>query len=619
MGWPFRTLATQDVTKDGFELEEYELASSPLAAGHGIRRLHWLRQLSLTLWLWELLSLLTSATCIGAIIVFLAHYDGKPMPSWSYGLTLNSLISILSSVARSAMLLPIAEVLSQLKWCWFVGRQRPLLDFERFDAASRGPWGSLMVLFNVRLWSLGAFAAALTLATLAIEPCLQQIPMYPARAVEVGPATMLRSTTYADVMANPGVVDGWALSTGSKGAAYIGLYGNSELTSYSPTCSTGNCTWPTYSSLAMCHACASHAVYRYDHAAGPENPTVWWSPIPGMTQAELWTRQWNFLQTNQQYSYIAQTYPDSGVPNLTVSWNFKKSENQTVVGAQMMYWPPDSPANNPPSGTFECQLYFCVQTYRAETVNGVFNETVISEWPKPNEKTPTPGTPYVDLNSAPTLSEIRKMWNYTLTPPDQPDTTYTVDRATYDSMRDWLGIFFSGSVVPRTGSGYTPISATEGVAVPEVFYTEFTDTLGPNITISNVSVPSTAGPDKIFARVAASLTSHIRTIADPSIATMGTASSVKVFVQARWLWAVQPMGLLALTMALMGATIRTSARTGLPTWKSSSLAVLLLRLDSEIDDGILAGDGDETERRAAAYAIRMGRRSGTWRMAAEER
>lgn len=45
--------------------------------------------------------------------------------------------------------LPAAEGISQLKWYWF-NEPQPLIDLDRFDTASRGPWGSLLLLFHTR-------------------------------------------------------------------------------------------------------------------------------------------------------------------------------------------------------------------------------------------------------------------------------------------------------------------------------------------------------------------------------------------------------------------------------------------------------------------------------------
>jgi hypothetical protein len=54
---------------------------------------------------------------MGAIIGVLFYYDSREMPVWNLeGLTLNALITLLSGLAKAALLLPTAECLGQLKW-----------------------------------------------------------------------------------------------------------------------------------------------------------------------------------------------------------------------------------------------------------------------------------------------------------------------------------------------------------------------------------------------------------------------------------------------------------------------------------------------------------------------
>ena len=65
------------------------------------------------------------------------------------GISVNAFISIFSGFAKSALLLPTAEALGQLKWSWFTNKRR-MLDFEVLDSASRGPWGSLMLLARTK-------------------------------------------------------------------------------------------------------------------------------------------------------------------------------------------------------------------------------------------------------------------------------------------------------------------------------------------------------------------------------------------------------------------------------------------------------------------------------------
>jgi hypothetical protein len=84
---------------------------------------------------------------MGAIVGVLIFLRDEKLPKWPLGLTLNSYISILSKIAGAALLLPTTEALGQLKWGWFQ-KPRKMVDFEIFDEASRGPWGSLMLILR---------------------------------------------------------------------------------------------------------------------------------------------------------------------------------------------------------------------------------------------------------------------------------------------------------------------------------------------------------------------------------------------------------------------------------------------------------------------------------------
>jgi hypothetical protein len=97
-------------------------------------------------WWWELVSWLVSFSCFMAIVGILLYYDGKKQPSHVFkGITLNAFISVFSAIAKAAMILPVSESIGQLKWLWFKD-ERKLSDFLAFDNASRGPWGSLLLL-----------------------------------------------------------------------------------------------------------------------------------------------------------------------------------------------------------------------------------------------------------------------------------------------------------------------------------------------------------------------------------------------------------------------------------------------------------------------------------------
>ena len=97
-------------------------------------------------WTVEIISFTIALLALAAIIGVLAHYNGKSMPSWPTGITLNTLIALLTAIANAALASPLQQGLSQLKWISFKRESRPLTDMEAFDDASRGIWGSIKLL-----------------------------------------------------------------------------------------------------------------------------------------------------------------------------------------------------------------------------------------------------------------------------------------------------------------------------------------------------------------------------------------------------------------------------------------------------------------------------------------
>jgi hypothetical protein len=104
-------------------------------------------------WWWELGSCLVSFLCIAAIFGVLLFYSGKRQPEHVIaGLTLNTYVAVFAALSKAALILPVSEAIGQLKWIWF-RRGAALQDFHLFDAASRGPWGSMMLLIRTRcMW-----------------------------------------------------------------------------------------------------------------------------------------------------------------------------------------------------------------------------------------------------------------------------------------------------------------------------------------------------------------------------------------------------------------------------------------------------------------------------------
>lgn len=86
--------------------------------------------------------------------ILLIVYDEKPIFRW-HGITLNAIISLLSTSNKASLLFTTAECIGQWKWILFARTSRSLMDLERVDCASRGPLGSLILLWPFKnMWVL---------------------------------------------------------------------------------------------------------------------------------------------------------------------------------------------------------------------------------------------------------------------------------------------------------------------------------------------------------------------------------------------------------------------------------------------------------------------------------
>jgi hypothetical protein len=133
-------------------------------------------------WWWDIGAAAVSVICLGLIVGVLVEANGKPRDSWPLAIQPNSIIAVLTTVGKSALLVPIASCLSQLKWRLIYTRARPLSYLQTFDDASRGPWGSFMMFWTLPLQSkLGCALALITILSLGIDPSAQQILDFPIK------------------------------------------------------------------------------------------------------------------------------------------------------------------------------------------------------------------------------------------------------------------------------------------------------------------------------------------------------------------------------------------------------------------------------------------------------
>ena len=134
-------------------------------------------------WLREILTYCFSLICMIAVIAVLIFEDGKQLDQWAFPIGPNAMISFIITLAKSSFLLATTETISQLKWLHYDGRSNKLSDLKLFDEASRGPLGSIRLLFAKHKSNgvLTSSVAIVVIAAFFIDSSVQLVFSFPSR------------------------------------------------------------------------------------------------------------------------------------------------------------------------------------------------------------------------------------------------------------------------------------------------------------------------------------------------------------------------------------------------------------------------------------------------------
>lgn len=101
-------------------------------------------------WILELGALLLSSSALFTAIAILASRQGKLATDWSFPTSINTVVAVLGAVNKATLAFAVSACIGQHKWNLFRTKSGKLGLFERFDEASRGPWGSLWLILHTR-------------------------------------------------------------------------------------------------------------------------------------------------------------------------------------------------------------------------------------------------------------------------------------------------------------------------------------------------------------------------------------------------------------------------------------------------------------------------------------
>ncbi|KAL4966557.1 DUF3176 domain-containing protein [Aspergillus stella-maris] len=492
-----------------------------------------------TSWTLEILGCLTSIVFLVAIIVVLYSYDGKPMPKWPYGITLNALVSVFSTIMKASVAFILTESLSQLKWSWFSAGNK-LSDLALLDAASRGFIGALTVLFRFIPRHLVTFGCLILVLAAATDPFVQQVIGISMRSVHAPGHSSIQvcnASTYTDYGegAGPGMNK---VPLGTAGAIYSGVYQTQSPDSNSilATCPTGNCTFAPYQSFGFCSRCANitDSLDVSKEAFGPMI-TKYHYKLPNKFSFNTAENSIYLMNATTGLEFI-----QLDAAELPLILNFTAISSAGYGTTEI-------------SAT-ECALYFCVGTYEATVREGQFSETRTSVSTASNSSTDGMATTE-NFALTPDVCYVNGTRHEKPYKNNTQECVYGVNWLSRLAMSNSLSPLLrgKGSLFMSNRPSWKP-ETLEAVYGTQGNYTDITS---------------------MFNSVASSLTLRARS-GVCNAAVDGMTWTEQSFVHVRWLWLILPGALVLLSSIFLVVTILHTRHQYI--WKSSPLALLFSNL-----------------------------------------
>ncbi|KAI3329504.1 hypothetical protein F4824DRAFT_506083 [Ustulina deusta] len=345
-------------------------------------------------WALEVFWCVVAIAFLVGISVFLAVHQDVPRPQWPYGISINTIVSLLVGAMGDALASVLSACIGQTKWQWFASPQ-VLSDIETFDRATRDPWGKLQLLTH-RYWHghyLANCGCLIALGALAIGPFAQQIVQY-YNCFSVSPnhlAWLPRANNYT---AGSRVYPGHSqLDPKMASAIYTGILDPHKTDAgaiKSFSCDSGNCILPQFSTLGMCHACHEirELIHRNETFSG-----YWldnWTEDPSWD----WWREdarvgWTNESRTTHYTYTPYTMLSSR-KTLGFDPSIGDAPFDDLITLDFLTLNIDATCNTTTGETetcakhpwaVRCSLYPCIKTFNANITNSVLLENLTSSVP----------------------------------------------------------------------------------------------------------------------------------------------------------------------------------------------------------------------------------------------
>lgn len=447
------------------------------------------------------------------------------------------------------------------------------------------------------------------------------------------PATIARTNSYVAQGGHTGAGES-DIDTPTAVAIFTGLLNPpSDVSSLvNLACVTGNCTFPRFQTVGMCHACQ-------DITGSVQNRTG----LNGSDPAPIKNYTLQNDDDGEVTAWVGREVIFAAAAPARVSTLSNVMELQ-VLSLGGPYTPSASPV------AYGCQMYPCVRTYESSVASGRRSERVVdtarigqnqlyfadqerelfklgtaSVLPfrtynnntgngnnGDNDGTSTPAripcTPQPSQNAANTLVKIA-LSNIDAAPDSIPTTTTTsstsIPASWYPAPCAWSMGFSSASVLRAQLSSElssATMSLTGGVATGPL--------VAKNLWLNGTTTLDTV--DKFVGALADVLTANMRNRGSlaPDEYALGTVEEERTCVAVTWGWFAYPAALVFFGVVFLVVLVcHTPRGTAGRLWKSSSLALLFARVDERVVEreggGGVGFDSGAQEMKDVARGARM--------------
>ncbi|VUC31438.1 unnamed protein product [Clonostachys rosea] len=583
-------------------------------------------------WAFEIFALALATAQFFAMIGVLVHFDGKE-PNTSSIITPNTIVSILSTGSKAALLSAAAGCISQANWVLFAGQPRRLYDFEMVSDASRGPLGSIQLLLSRKFRGglLVRLGAVITILTIAIDSFAQQLVQLQKSQVSEPGGHISQAVRYSSVNSEGRIDTPTPVNADADFSLKAAVMFGTTATSHSIVqqtalfCPGELCDFTTVASLAVCSRCNNIDSSLNQTKDG--DGVLWAEQTNGSNGMERGINCTRYSLPNGLYldniderdgteekmvymttsgtANRTRTISMEELDTLIWSQSMIKVSNDTSASANV-FWPHFE------VHATECALYYCVREYNFVIQNTTKKEVsskILTEV-KRNYESWLPQDQFThEKLSSEVIESIAFNKNNSLVSRsdlqlhsgrDEPKKTWNISEEAVNGISYFAQTLFSTCIMPNCSD------VPDEWQAPTGFYQS-------HYQIGHEYRPGPAKPlweskdlDVTFSNIAMSMSNALRDSDDTGQSQEGIVTRGVMTYRIEWPW-IALHGVVALAMIFFfsfSLTSRTPSGARVPVWKTSNLAIL--------SRGYLVSDvlrdemtSEQLERRAKGALVRL--------------